>query len=381
VTNMDISISTSGLTTSYQFNTWTPNFGKLTKYNADRISRIYKASLDAINRIRQDNPKIPLKSKDFGKTKAEFLVSRFAANRQNGGFPLFRAFPGSQGLYLEGGVCNFGDALGLALPNLLNSFGCTIDQQWTAAGTKASKSASDSGAFFQKPKVSREQNGKFTDGVCPSSRDLDPYFSEAAFSQGAMIQKIDAVGVVNSSGGGQTYDLQPKKANQTSVINEVRSLGLRGPLIVSGWGFDVANNPVPSLSDDVTTFNSNQVVDRRYWKTGPVNLMWDDERKIWSGGPEIVCGLLNSNISAPSDPLSPTTFTVKIYRKNTPAGTKGSSALTQSDEIITCYNRDPTMEQQKGKKTFVMAVRVNYEWLPLWIGCPEEEEEESDDLI
>lgn len=377
VTNMDINVAIGGITTSYQFNTWTPNFGKLAKYNSDRVSRIFKATLEALRRFREKNPKRGFKPIPFPKTDFDKTSARLQANRQNGGFPLFRAFPGAQGLHLEGGVCNFGDALGLALPNLLNSFGCTIDQQWTAAGTRASKSAGDSGAFFQKPNVSKEQNGKFTDGVCPSSRDLCPYFSEAAFPQGAMIQKIDAVGVVNSSGDGQTHNLQPKMANQTSVIDEVRSLGLRGPLIVSGWGFDVANNPVPSLSDDVTTFNSNHVVDRRYWKTGPVNLMWDDERKIWSGGPEIVCGLLNSNISAPSDPLSPTTFTVKIYRKNTPAGTKGSSALTQSDEIITCYNRDPTMEQQKGKKTFVMAVRVNYEWLPLWIGCPEEEEEES----
>jgi hypothetical protein len=34
-------------------------------------------------------------------------------------------------------------------------------------------------------------------------------------------------------------------------------------------------------------------------------------------------------------------------------------------------NRDPSLEQDWIENmVFVMAVRVNYEWLPLWVGCP-----------
>ena len=52
VTNLDISIDIGGCKTTYKFNTWTPNFGKLTKYNIDRIARINKSSLAFLQRER-----------------------------------------------------------------------------------------------------------------------------------------------------------------------------------------------------------------------------------------------------------------------------------------------------------------------------------------
>ena len=45
VTNLSISVGTDGCKCTYKFNTWTPNFGKLTKYNIDRIARIRKGSI------------------------------------------------------------------------------------------------------------------------------------------------------------------------------------------------------------------------------------------------------------------------------------------------------------------------------------------------
>ena len=366
VTNMDINVATAGITTSYQFNTWTPNFGKLTKYNADRVSRIFKATLEALRRFREKNPKRGFKPIPFQKTDFDKIAARLQANRTSGGFALFGLFGNP---HQEADVVNFSDAFALALPKKEQSFGCSVDQQWSAAGTKAEKTENDSGVFFQLPAdIAEEEDGRFVAGVCPSSRDLDPYFSEAVFDEGVMIQKVDAVGVMNSSQDGEMHDLQPREANKTSIINQVRGLGLRGPLIVSGWGFDVAYNPVPSLSDDVTRFNSAQVVDRNYWKTGPVNLMWDEERKIWSGGLEIVCGILDSSITAPSSPLSPTTFDVRLLRK-TGEG-KGDGALEESGETINCYNRDPSLSQASGDNVFCMLIRINYEWTPLWIGCP-----------
>jgi hypothetical protein len=74
VTNIDIAIGTSGCTTTYKFNTWTPNFGKLAKYNIDRISRINKASIAFMQKQRgkwnkRPFPKIPFKPTDFSAQK------------------------------------------------------------------------------------------------------------------------------------------------------------------------------------------------------------------------------------------------------------------------------------------------------------------------
>ena len=107
---------------------------------------------------------------------------------------------------------------------------------------------------------------------------------------------------------------------------------------------------------------------RKHLKTGPVRLLWDEERQIWSGGPEVICGILDSEITAPSDPLNPSTFTIRVLRKV--KNNKGDGALDDLDEVVTCYNRDTSLSQQQGSNTWVMVIRVNYEWMPLWIGCP-----------
>jgi hypothetical protein len=371
VTGMSINIGTAGITTSYEFNTWTPNFGKLSKYNADRVSRIFKATIAALKRYKEKNPKRPFKPIPFKKPDSD-KQARLKENRTSAGFPLLNRFTNS---HVEGDMVNISDAIGLAFPKINTSYGCSIDQQWSPVGTKAKKSILDTGIFFQAPEdVSEEDGGKFSNGVCPSSVDLDPYFSEAVFeTPTGMIQNVDFVAVVNSSGG-ETTDFEIRKANEKSEIDEIRTVGLRGPLMLSGWGFDIAGNPAPSKSNDITKFNTDNIngspaaFQREFWKTGPVNLMWDDERKVWSGGLDILSGILTSDISAPSSPTEPTTFTVNVLRKVNEE--KGSGALETGDEIITCYNRDPSLSQASGSNVFVMIIRINYEWTPLWVGCP-----------
>ena len=66
VTNMDINISDAGATVTYKFNTWTPNFGKLAKYNVDRISKINKASLAFMQKERSKFSRVPFKKLDYG---------------------------------------------------------------------------------------------------------------------------------------------------------------------------------------------------------------------------------------------------------------------------------------------------------------------------
>lgn len=365
VTDMNISIGTGGVTTSYQFNTWTPNFGKLTKYNADRISRIYKATIAALQRVRADNPKRAFKPRKFEKTDFKELSARQSANRTSAGFSLFNLFGNP---HVEGDQVNLSDAAGLSSFSLDTSFGCSEDQKWSPVATRSQKRGDDLGVYFANPDIPQEESGKFSAGVCPSSRDLDPYFSEAVFGDASkMIRNSDFVAVVNSSDG-KSYDLQVRKANQVGTIDQVRSVGLRGPMIVSGWGFDIANNPTPSKKKDITEFDTDSVIRRENWKTGPVNLMWDEERKIWAGGLEVITGVLDSDITAPENPLSPTTFNINVLRRT--ANIKGAGAQEVTKETVKCYNRDPSLEQVKDNNVFVMAIRVNYEWTPLWVGCP-----------
>jgi hypothetical protein len=63
-------------------------------------------------------------------------------------------------------------------------------------------------------------------------------------------------------------------ARGKAEVSGVRSIALRSPLVLSGWGYDTSGNQVPSDPD--AAYNPNK------WKTGPLDVRWDDERKVWS---------------------------------------------------------------------------------------------------
>lgn len=64
ITDMNVSISVeAGTVVKYSFNTWTPNFGKLAKFNLDRIARIRQNSIEAIRKLQ--GVKRPFEKRDF----------------------------------------------------------------------------------------------------------------------------------------------------------------------------------------------------------------------------------------------------------------------------------------------------------------------------
>jgi len=84
VTSMDISIGVDGCKTSYKFSTWTPNFGKLAKYNADRLAKVNKASIAFMKESRARVKKRPFPKIKFEKTQFNFEANggeRFNARK------------------------------------------------------------------------------------------------------------------------------------------------------------------------------------------------------------------------------------------------------------------------------------------------------------
>ena len=67
--------------------------------------------------------------------------------------------------------------------------------------------------------------------------------------------------------------------------DKVRPMALRGPLVVSGWGYDTKGFPVPNKSegdeDKVQYFTDDWLRKTQKWKTGPVDLRWDDAKQMW----------------------------------------------------------------------------------------------------
>jgi hypothetical protein len=136
------------------------------------------------------------------------------------------------------------------------------------------------------------------------------------------------------------YDLSHKLSTGKNILLNQRFFGLRGPLMMHGWGYDIDGYPVPNKADEpkeldnlnrpkrffLTSSGTNDltkegafeptetqqlgdIIGKGYtfegdswtktktkffhlnwaerpdlWPVGPIDLRWDEERKVWTGG-------------------------------------------------------------------------------------------------
>jgi hypothetical protein len=320
---------------------------------------------------------------------------------------------------------------------------------------------SESGGGF----ASRTQDG--TDGgLIPYSEDLDPYFytggNKDLNDRSPIIEgKTDINTVHNTSkakeSAGEAGDLNVRK---NDTIDQVRTVGLKGPVLLSSWGYDMGGKPVPAKAkqgDDSFRFKPFFAARRSLWKTGPVHLLWDEERQVWTGGLPMLMGVATTDIEAPEDPTQPTQFTIQVLRHRGEPSANGNGAsggvntceigyrcnngfcepdaefleslrqlgipipegtLPELDPPVSCSsnqretssenpfttlpgenaeelelnNFDPSLSQKVITKNregdhdweenpslvWVLAIKMNYTWIPFYVGCPPECVESSD---
>jgi hypothetical protein len=87
---------------------------------------------------------------------------------------------------------------------------------------------------------------------------------------------------------GDTYDhLNIRKGPGDS--SNSRGFGVKGPMQLSGWGYDINGKPVPNsaasgadpFSKYSTDFADDYLNNSTKWPTGPVDLRWDKLRGVW----------------------------------------------------------------------------------------------------
>jgi hypothetical protein len=202
--------------------------------------------------------------------------------------------------------------------------------------------------IFEIYAVDPEQTGNYYKrSTSPTSFDLDPYW----------YFRDNDFGIVTRDERSNTYDLNIKKDN---VKAYVRTVGIRGPLMYSGWGYDICGLPVPSTGRNSLKFDNQTAYNRAKWKSGPVDLRWDELRKVWVGGPEIVEGLLKNDLKAPTDIDTPKKADAKIYRG---FNLEVKKTVNGTDDSVTLYNRNPKLSLSSGD--YFMAAKINYEWRPI----------------
>lgn len=347
ITGMDINISIDGIRTTYKFNTWTPEFGKVAKYQADRISNINKNQIRFFQdrRSRWSKPPFPsMNMKNAIQSGPNMISPIWGMNAINGVFA--NLLTDGKPNMISGNITN---ALAPISKQGDNAFGASLEQIYS-------------------PVKINNKNTKYATSVkpVPANGDLNPYFP-ATNNQGALYNHASKdtdfqISVFNTNTG---YDLQDPKNNNVSEVRTTASF--RYPMLLNGWGYTLDGAPIPCDTADRRKFHPNAAKNRSLWKNGPLQLMWDEELEVWAGGLQILEGILETSITAPATPENYTNFNIKVYRK----GFGPNEAWFNHDnQSLVCFNRDPSLSVQNPGNVYVQVIRINYEWRPLYIGCP-----------
>lgn len=91
----------------------------------------------------------------------------------------------------------------------------------------------------------------------------------------------------------------------------IRGVGLKSPLVLTGWGYDVNNLPVPASTTNPQTFHPHASWNTHLWKSGPVDLRWDQQRGVWTGHKQRIYLVKMTNL------YTPPSFSFEVDRSNT----------------------------------------------------------------
>ncbi len=389
VTKLSCKVGTGGITTSYEFSTWTRNFGKIAKYNLDRIAAINKNKIRA---LRQGSNGIPMMPFQGSSTMGAGAQNAHALNPQVNNF--FTGIPVP--MNVAGGAANNPDGPQVWLMsgkngesvaedlvrkiqfgnNILHAydvtFGCTQEQILSPIGVPAFHRRVETGQdydapksflpYVKEPKEADDSTGdQFSSNlVNPAAQDLDPYFgSDSNRRIGTVdfgVAIVDDFETVSQGGNHMVFE---DKGNIAAGANEYRTYGLRGPILLSGWGYDVNGLPVPGEGQD---FDLDYARNRSKWKTGPVDLRWDEDRQVWAGGYQIVEGFLTTEVKPAIGQNPDGESTVQIYKDT-------GNGLQATGEEIKVKNLDKHLEITQNLPLYVSCIRINGSWRFLYIGC------------
>lgn len=250
-----------------------------------------------------------------------------------------------------------------------DSYYCSMEQIYTPAyiGREPDPAHVGIKPCFQAP------TENYSSGF-PTAQSMNPYFlfAESDFNHS----------IIND---GATGDLSIKKLEVR--MESVQTMGFRGPMIMSGWGYGADMKCIPfEFTEDVDPLDEDEVYDstdvhvhhtdtgtnRNLWKTGPIDLRWDEERKVWGPGFDFVEGYLTTAMTVATSKTKPTSFEMTVHRnEDTNLEEFGLESNLEDikwiaqEDTITGINRSTQLNGKVG--AYVILMRINYEWRPIYL--------------
>lgn len=174
-------------------------------------------------------------------------------------------------------------------------------------------------------------------GDFPSLDDLNPYKS-GEYTNTKIIARDSTL---------------PQSLYGISQTGEYRGLCLKGPVILSGWGYDINDKPTPNKTPNSPSdeFLTDYKKDSTKWPTGPIDLRWDADRGVWAagGGNKILEGVMQTLL--------------------TPGATASMSVWDSNENIIDTVQVEDAAGWRVEIGKYVIAVKINGKYRLLVAEC------------
>lgn len=296
LTGLSVQTNSQGVFTTYEMRTFTPRFGTFSLQNAERIKRFAIRGINARKTQRELIKRNSARAFKYQSERLAFLKNNIGFAKRTGGTP-------------HEGICAYVDTksedrkettvasdiathfIGKLRGNILKGSAQEELKKMGLVGMEALYRP-----YQTNYDASTEYLPKFTRPIAsgaPNADDLNP------FKDG---HDINLVLKVNPSGEYENYVLQGANQGSTSGLQPI---GLKAPLVLTGWGYDINGAPTPSgsplPSSTVIPFLSGYLTRPETWKSGPVDLRWDESRGVWTGGTAIFPCILMENFMNDND--------------------------------------------------------------------------------
>lgn len=261
VTGLSCKVSAGDVQTTYEMATWKVGFGKLVMFHEQRIRRVIDNKRKAAKMLRELY-KVAPPGKQVTPRGAGFSASkRFSSSTSHPYITHTNYQVGSNLLPYVAAAGNDeirGDSRA----------GGTVFSDWSAV-VRGFGAAGAAGGFPGVTQVGRYRPGDFQ---IPQTKLNHFYYDQS--SDGHDIP------VVRSDNDDPRIEIADYGGNPMPI-------GLRGPLMLVGWGYDTCDKPVPR-DEDGFNFLDNHRRRSDTWKAGPVELRWNPGTGTWIPPPEVV---------------------------------------------------------------------------------------------
>jgi hypothetical protein len=286
ITSISTTFSAQGVQTTYQMRTFTPKFGTMAKYNADRFNKMATLSQ---------------KIGKFDRGQRRFDARKIELSSLNTDFKRMYNYEDSikkEGV-VQGGKSPHEVWVGESLSIIVSG---------TGGLTTGTRNIIASMPIYEIPAEQLNYGNKsmmsFDGLLSPVSVGGDgnlPRFADITSSTGVITvddlnpfqygHNIDILANGSSLSGDDNINAQGRAL-------DYRFMALRGPLVIHGWGYDTDNKPIPNSVDtlanisngifatgDLTeNFHPNYLQNSKLWPVGPLDAKWDRARGVWVAG-------------------------------------------------------------------------------------------------